>query len=190
MALEHAAIRPTEVRQAQRAGAESWTSFRVGSGIGLVSPTTLALLEPSNNLLAEELWDLLDQSAGIDDLLEAMSSTGLRALGAFAMVQFEVATVRVVVRGTAVAELTIGAVQELVTAEGVRTWNEAVFPSATRVALRFGDDSEGGSPFRIGSGLVPAVVLIRGEASISAIGDRDFASVNAFDPTAIFSTIA
>ena len=113
---EPAPTGPPDVKQAPGAGVESWTSFRVGHGIGLVSPATLALLEPSNNLLAQELWALLDQSAGIDDLLEAMSSTGLRALGAFAMVQFEVGNVRVVVRGRAVAELTIGAEREVVTA--------------------------------------------------------------------------
>src|SRR4051794_38795214 len=97
-----------------------WTSFRVGRGIGLVSSGTLALLEPVNGALAEELWSLVAQGADVDDLLEAMSATGLRSLGAFAMAQIEPAGLRVVVRGTATADLTIGDQQEAVSAEGVR----------------------------------------------------------------------
>ncbi len=158
------------------------TSFRVGRGIGLVSANTMALLEPSNGSLGEAMWALVGRGADVDDLLEALSATGLRSLGAFAMAQFEDDGVRVVVRGDAVAEMQVGSESLIVTAAGVRTWVEEVRNGVSAVVLRFGAPAENSLPFRLSEGIVPADLLMRGPSTQVDLLDADLTWLEDFDP--------
>jgi hypothetical protein len=54
----------------------TFTSVHLGRGVGLVSETTLAVLDPMNTELAEALWQLVGKGAGIDELLERLSKIG------------------------------------------------------------------------------------------------------------------
>jgi len=141
------------------------TSFRVGKGIGIVHDATLALFEPINGALAESLWALVGNGAGIDELLEELSSTGLRSLGSFAMAQFEETQTRIVVRGSAVARIENSVGGRVIGANGVRTWVEEVVDGVVAVELTLlGADDVAGTalPFRADRGLVPADVLRQG----------------------------
>lgn len=141
------------------------TSFRVGKGIGIVHDATLALFEPINGALAESLWSLVGNGAGIDELLEELSSTGLRSLGSFAMAQFEETQTRIVVRGSAVARIEGSDGGRVIGAHGVRTWVEEVVDGVVGVELTLlGSDDvvDDALPFRADRGLVPADVLRHG----------------------------
>jgi hypothetical protein len=162
------------------------TYIRIGAGIGIVSERTLALLEPVNGLLAEDLWQLVESGAGVDDLLERMSSTGLRSLGSFAMAQFEDAGVRVVVRGTAAIDIAGTKKSRQIVASGVRTWVEDFLPGTPDLSLRLGQPADGELPFRVMHGLVPADMLCR--ASIAAgpkLVDLDYQWTEDFVPAPI-----
>lgn len=141
------------------------TSFRVGKGIGIVYDATLAVFEPINGALAESLWSLVGNGAGIDELLEELSSTGLRSLGSFAMAQFEETQTRIVVRGSALATIDGPDGGRVISANGVRTWVEEVIEGVMAVELALldaGDVVGVALPFRAERGLLPADVLRQG----------------------------
>ena len=148
------------------------TSFRVGKGIGIVYGSTLALFEPMNSALAESLWDLVGNGAGIDELLEDLSSTGLRSLGSFAMAQFEDTQTRVVVRGTASACIAGVSGRREISAKGVRTWVEEVIDGVVEVELSLAGTTGEPLPFRVGQGLIPADVLQHGEIGRASCRER------------------
>jgi hypothetical protein len=137
------------------------SSFRIGRGIGLVGETTLAVLEPMNAELAQRLWQLVVSGAGIDELLEELSTTGLRTLGSFAMAQFEDDAVRIVVRGDAGASVGGAGGERHVVARGVRTWHEEVVEGAGAVQLFLGPPVDAVLSFRVVAGLVPTDGLRR-----------------------------
>lgn len=145
--------------------AQRYTTFVVGRGIALVTETTLFLLDPSNGPLAEQAWALMQAGASSDELLEAISATGLRSLGSFALAQVEHdddrSAVRVVARGDGVVDVDTAGSTRTLTAAGVRTWLEDVIPYEGSIALRLGEVELEGVPFRIGTGLVPAVAVGR-----------------------------
>jgi len=141
------------------------TSFRVGKGIGIVYDATLAVFEPINGALAESMWSLVGNGAGIDELLEELSSTGLRALGSFAMAQFEETQTRIVVRGSARATVEGPGGIRVISANGVRTWVEEVVEGVVAVELALlgaGDVDVEALPFRVERGLLPADFLRQG----------------------------
>lgn len=145
------------------------TGFRVGRGIGLVSGSTMALLEPLNAELAQRLWRLISENRSIDELLEALSATGLRTLGAFSMVQLEGDSLRVVVRGTAgVRVVTADGMRDL-SALGVRTWHEVVIDRPSSVELYLGEPLTDGPQFRVTAGCIPASALQRGSGIIDDV---------------------
>lgn len=156
------------------------TSFRVGKGIGIVYDSTLALFEPMNGALAESLWDLLTKGAGIDELLEDLSSTGLRSLGSFAMAQFEDTQTRIVVRGTARARVEGAAGVREIAALGVRTWVEEVVDGVEGVELSLAETKSEDLPFRVAHGLIPADVLRHGVGSAPQLQDVQLDWVDEF----------
>jgi FHA domain len=165
------------------------TYIRIGAGIGIVSERTLALLEPVNGLLAEDLWQLVESGAGVDDLLERMSSTGLRSLGSFAMAQFEDSGVRVVVRGSGAIEIAGSKKNRQIVASGVRTWVEDFLPGTPDLSLRLGRPAEGELPFRVVHGLVPADLLCRtSTAAGPKLVDLDYQWTEDFVPAPIIGT--
>jgi hypothetical protein len=166
------------------------TYIRIGAGIGIVSERTLALLEPVNGLLAEDLWQLVESGAGVDDLLERMSSTGLRSLGSFAMAQFEDAGVRVVVRGSGAIDIAGGKKNRHIVASGVRTWVEDFLPGTPDLSLRLGRAADGELPFRVVHGLVPADLLCRtSTAAAPKLVDLDYQWTEDFVPAPIRGTL-
>lgn len=153
------------------------TNFRLGHGIGLVGPSTIALLEPVNAALAEALWSLIEAGAGIDELLEQVSTTGLRYLGSFVMVQFETDSARVVVRGSGSASAESADGPRSVVAADVRTWHEMVIDHPATIEIGLSGASAVGSPFAVQVGLVPAVAMVRGPHR-SAVLDADAFAVS------------
>ena len=144
------------------------TNFRVGKGIGIAYDSTLALFEPLNGALAESLWALVADGAGIDELLEELSTTGLRSLGSFAMAQFEDSQIRIVVRGTARARVSGAGGPREIGAAGVRTWVEEVVDGVDAVELALDELDGSVLPFRVERGLLPADVLQQANSQVVA----------------------
>jgi FHA domain len=159
------------------------THIRIGQGIGIVAEHTLALLEAFNGLLAEDLWQLVESGAGIDDLLESLSATGLRSLGSFAMAQYEDDGIRLVVRGSATIDVETADGTSDVQAEGVRTWVEHFVPGECSVTLRLEQSPVAPLPFCIRHGLVPADLLRRTlHITRSELSDVDIGWLKGFEP--------
>ena len=140
---------------------EATTTFHLGTGVGLVGATTLAVFEPMNAELASVMWGRIEQGCGIDELLDALSTAGLRTLGSFAMAQYEESAVRLVVRGSGVAEVVTAASTHRIVGEDVRTWHEELIAAPVSVTVMLGAPTSVPSPFVVTSGVLPAVGLVR-----------------------------
>jgi hypothetical protein len=142
------------------------SSFEPGGDVGLVSRHTVGLIERDNPSTRERLWQLVADDAPLDDILDELSSTGLKALPDFGIAQVEGGTVRVVARGrtTISAELASGDEHEI-DPSGVRTWIEEVVSDvvALTIALAASDDDGPSSTeaFAVLAGSVPARSVTR-----------------------------
>ncbi len=140
------------------------TSFVPGPEVGLVSRHTIGLVEHDNPSTRERLWDLVAQDAPLDDILDELSSTGLKALPDFGLAQVEGERVRVVARGRTVitAELSSGSTHEI-DASDVRTWIEEVVGDVVELTMSLpnDDDSPPSEDFAVLAGSVPASSLVR-----------------------------
>jgi hypothetical protein len=147
------------------------TGFVPGQDIGLVARHTVGLIARENPSTRARLWTLVSNDALLDDILDELSSTGLKALPDFGIAQLEGDSVRVVARGRTVisAELAGGGTHE-VDASDVRTWIEEVIADVTAITITLSSldgDSDGdgdGDPdevFAVLAGSVPARSLTR-----------------------------
>jgi hypothetical protein len=144
------------------------TSFEPGSDVGLVAQHTVGLIERDNPSTRDRLWRLVADESPLDDILDELSSTGLKALPDFGIAQVEGEAVRLVARGRAMitVELASGGTHA-VDPSGVRTWIEEVVADVVGLTIALspvdGDEptllsSEG---FAVLAGSVPARSLTR-----------------------------
>jgi hypothetical protein len=143
-------------------------SFEPGADVGLVSRYTIGLVERDNPSTRDRLWRLVADESPLDDILDELSSTGLKALPDFGVAQVEGDAVRVVARGrsTITAELASGDRREI-DPSGVRTWIEEVIADVVELTIalvpRDDDDvsASSGEAFAVLAGSVPARSLTR-----------------------------
>ena len=76
------------------------------------------MLPPSEKHRVARLWELADDGAGFDEMLDALISTGLRELPGFVLVSEQDAETKVVVRGAARVHLAAG--EEVITSKATR----------------------------------------------------------------------
>jgi len=143
------------------------SSFECGSDVGLVSRFTVGLIERDNPSTRDRLWHLVADDAPLDDILDELSSTGLKALPDFGIAQVEGDAVRVVARGrtTIVAELASGDEHEI-DPSGVRTWIEEVVADVVGLTISLAplDDDTAllrAEGFEVLAGSVPARSVTR-----------------------------
>jgi resuscitation-promoting factor RpfA len=145
------------------------TSFVPGNDVGLVARHTVGLIERNNPSTRERLWGLVATDAPLDDILDELSSTGLKSLPDFGIAQVDGENIRVVARGRTVvtAELGTGATH-VVDATTVRTWIEEALSDvvAVTIALAAASDDDvvetgAGDTFAVLAGSVPAASLTR-----------------------------
>jgi hypothetical protein len=91
-------------------------SFRTGDWIGVLGPRTVVALPPAHKARVGALWEVIDDGAGFDEVLDALISGGLRELPGFVLVSSEDDRVRVVVRGAACVRLVTA--EDVVRVEG------------------------------------------------------------------------
>jgi len=81
-------------------------SYRSGEWYAVVGPHTLLLLPPDQRARAARLWELADEGADLEELLDALLAGGLRSLPGFALAGVvEDGDTRVLLRGPVRAEL-------------------------------------------------------------------------------------
>lgn len=140
------------------------TAFSVGEDVGLVARNTVGLVARDNPSTRERLWKLVAQDAPLDDILDELSSTGLKALPDFGIAQVEGADVRVVARGRTIisAELSSGETHEIDPSD-VRTWIEEVVENVATITISLpgGDSDTTSETFAVLAGSVPASSLTR-----------------------------
>ena len=143
------------------------SSFEPGPDVGLVSRHTVGLIERDNPSTRDRLWQLVADDAPLDDILDELSSTGLKALPDFGIAQVEGDAVRVVAHGrtTITAELVSGDQHEI-DPSGVRTWIEEVVTDVVGVTIALSPLDDDDAPlsaegFAVLAGSVPARSVTR-----------------------------
>ena len=81
-------------------------SYRPGGWFGIFGDHAIVVLPPSEKGRVAQLWQLVDDGAGFDEVLDALISDGLRELPGFVLVSESDADTKVVVRGPATARFT------------------------------------------------------------------------------------
>ncbi|MGB3735225.1 MAG: FHA domain-containing protein [Ilumatobacter sp.] len=141
------------------------TAFEPGGDVALVARQTVGLIERDNPSTRERLWGLVSDDAPLDDILDELSSTGLKALPDFGLAQVEGSAIRIVARGrtTISAELSSGSTHEI-DPSGVRTWIEELVEDVASITITLpvlDDAPPSGEKFAVLAGSVPASSLTR-----------------------------
>ena len=130
-------------------------SYRTGSWFGVFGAHATVLLPPSEKARVARLWELVDEGAGFDEVLDALIAGGLRELPGFVLVSESESDTRVVVRGAARASFTADG--ETVDLEGssATTWVERTLSSVRSMSVLVDGEDEGeGDELTLTSGLV------------------------------------
>ena len=120
------------------------SSYRPGDWYAVFGSRALVLLPPDAKARVGRLWELADEDADFDELLDALIAGGLRDLSAFALVSVGEEPTRVLVRG----ELTVLLLLDdddkaAVNGRLAATWVERTLPHVTAVQI---DAGEGAGP--------------------------------------------
>ncbi|KRF19022.1 hypothetical protein ASG90_03835 [Nocardioides sp. Soil797] len=151
-------------------------SYRPGGWYAIFGEHASVLLPESEKPRVAALWELVDSGAGFDELLDALIATGLRSLPGFVLVSTAEEPTRIVLRGSARAEVTLGnGEQASVDGGAAATWVEKALPDVASLQLVLEDDGEA-VDFGIRAGLVrvsridqPPYAANEGAATDSAV---------------------
>ncbi len=115
-------------------------SFRGGDWFGVLGEHAVVALPPSQKARVAALWELVDDGAGFQEVLDALISTGLRGLPGFVLVGREGDRTRVLVRGA--ARVLLATADEAVHVEGddATTWVERTVIGVTRTRIEVADE--------------------------------------------------
>ena len=102
------------------------------------------LLPPSEKARVAQLWELVDDGAGFDEVLDALISSGLRELPGFVLVSEFEADTKVVIRGAARASFTADSGPLELEGSTATTWVERSLTGVTGMVIEVGDDDTDG----------------------------------------------
>jgi hypothetical protein len=140
-----------ELRASERGVARS---YRPGAWFGIFGDHATVLLPPSEKARVGRLWELVDEGAGFDEVLDALISSGLRELPGFVLVSESEADTKVVIRGAARATFTTGSEQVGLEGSSATTWVERSLADVAAMVVEVGDGETGTEDLRITNGLV------------------------------------
>jgi hypothetical protein len=129
-------------------------SYRPGSWFGIFGDHATVILPPTEKARVAAVWELVDDGAGFDDVLDALVASGLRALPGFVLLGRAEGATRVLLRGSAAATFTLsgGETVEVTSSKG-GTWAERTLEKVESVQVAL-EDGAAGDDLVIGSGLV------------------------------------
>ncbi|MGI8645773.1 MAG: FHA domain-containing protein [Nocardioides sp.] len=118
-------------------------SFRPGSWYAVLGERATVLLPPSEKARVAALWELVDDGAGFDEVLDALVASGLRDLPGFVLVSASEGTTQIVLRGAARATFTADGEEVALDGSTAATWVERALTGVTRTVIEV-EDAEGG----------------------------------------------
>lgn len=155
--------------------------FELGVHDALIGPRTLGLVEAGHSTTREQLWTLVESSAPLDEILDDLSTAGLRSLPSFALAFEDGTGLRVVARGAARVRVTKtdGSVEEIDPSD-VRTWSEEFFDAVATVELRIVDHVDSSEEW---SAISDRYFVLAGAVPAGRVG-RDYVNDTVLAPRA------
>jgi hypothetical protein len=140
--------------------------FVPGPGAATIGRETVALVLSEDAALLATLWSHVSRDTALDEILDGLSSHGLRNLPSMAIARIEGdGVVRIVVRGSARVVVSRAQGPRQVDPGLAKTWVEEVVEGVTRVDLsidgEFVDDAQQSDVFHVLAGFVPASCISR-----------------------------
>jgi FHA domain len=118
-------------------------TYRPGAWFGIFGDHAIVVLPPSEKSRVPQLWQLVDDGAGFDEVLDALISDGLRELPGFVLVSESDADTKVVVRGPATARFTTPDGEVELAGAAATTWVEQSMTGVTGLVIELGGEGEG-----------------------------------------------
>ena len=115
-------------------------SYRPGEWYAVFGDRATVLLPPTQRSRVAQLWPLLDDGAGFDEVLDALIATGLRGLPGFVLVSESDDETRIVLRGAARAVLSGAEGDVELAGSAATTWVERSVHGVTRLVVEVGPD--------------------------------------------------
>lgn len=133
--------------------AASRRSIRPGGWFGIFGEQASVLLPPSEKRRVAALWELVDDGAGFDEVLDALLAGGLRDLPGFVLLSETEGPVKVVLRGP--VQATFYTADEEISLDGsvAATWVERSLEGVTRSVIEVEEAPEG-DELTLAAGLV------------------------------------
>ena len=128
-------------------------SYRPGDWFGIFGDHAIVVLPPSEKARVAQLWNLVDEGAGFDEVLDALISDGLRELPGFVLVSESDADTKVVIRGAATARLSSPGGDVELAGSAATTWVEHSMTGATGLVIEL-DEETAGPDLTVQNGLV------------------------------------
>lgn len=110
-------------------------TYRPGGWFGIVGEHLLVALPPGQKRKATAVWEIVEEGAAFDQVLDVVIASGLRDLPGLVMIGVSGDTTRVLVRGSATA--TFDTIHGPVTVDGQAswTWAERTLAGVTEMAV-------------------------------------------------------
>ncbi|MGH3307892.1 MAG: hypothetical protein ACRDOX_09395, partial [Nocardioides sp.] len=117
-------------------------TYRPGAWFGIFGDHAIVVLPPSEKGRVPQLWQLVDDGAGFDEVLDALISDGLRELPGFVLVSESDADTKVVVRGPATARFRTPDGEVELAGSAATTWVEQSMTGVTGLVIELGGEGE------------------------------------------------
>lgn len=137
-------------------------SYAPGGWVAVSAPHTWLLVElPPGDTLVNRCWALLSAGRGVDELLEALISSGVRAMPSFAIVHLGDDEHRIVVRGTATVSGSLGE-RDVVALTGPPNapWTDELLDGEIRQMELIGADTADGVQLPMSAGVTMAARIL------------------------------
>jgi pSer/pThr/pTyr-binding forkhead associated (FHA) protein len=118
-------------------------TYRPGAWFGIFGDHAIVVLPPSEKGRVAQLWQLVDDGAGFDEVLDALISDGLRELPGFVLVSESDTDTKVVVRGQATARFSTPDGEVALAGSAATTWVEQSMTGVTGLVIELGGEGEG-----------------------------------------------
>jgi hypothetical protein len=118
-------------------------TYRPGAWFGIFGDHAIVVLPPSEKDRVPQLWQLVDDGAGFDEVLDALISDGLRELPGFVLVSEADDDTKVVVRGHATARFSTPEGEVSLAGSAATTWVERSMTGVTGLVIELGGEGEG-----------------------------------------------
>lgn len=130
------------------------TPATTGGWLAFATGPRLLVVDGGDAAFIESAWRAVREPAGFQSLLDLLTSKGLSAAPAFALVEWEQgADARLIVRGAAALDVTDAAGTTAVTAAGASTWVERTVPGLLGLELTVPDAPPGAEALPLESGV-------------------------------------